>query len=59
MATTVMDKWGHGIYVWMKRFQNILKKMRFNINTNKNKERKYTKRMIAARHQQKKDKITR
>ena len=53
MAKTVTEKWGHGIYVWMKRVHTIFREMRSNINMQNNKERKNMNRMIAAIYQKK------
>ena len=47
MSTTVREKLGHGISVWMKRFQNILNKIRSNINIQNNKDRNNIKRTRA------------
>ena len=46
MATTVREKWGHVIPVWMHKVHNILNNMRSTINIQKNKERNNMKPVV-------------
>ena len=58
MVTTVTEKWGRRIFVWMKRVHNVLNKMRSKINIQKKKDRKNMNLVLASKYQNKNENNT-